>query len=167
MEGKVASVGAWVSEPIKEDLEREREGGRGRQCMVDSCTHLGQEDRQKVEGKRTWEENTLEPCLGQVTLHFDRVSERLSATSPSHLFYIKKKSQARTRASPTRSGRKGRGRREGCHKVNSSRRRRKASSEDYIEARGGVGEQGATGDRQWSPGSEARGWESRRGREDV
>lgn len=59
-----------MSEHIKEDLEREN-GGRGRRCMVDSCTHLGQEDRQKVEGERTWEENPLEPCLGQVTLHFD------------------------------------------------------------------------------------------------
>lgn len=103
----------------------EREGGRGRRCMVDSCTRLGQEYRQKVEGKRTWEENTLEPCLGQVTLYFDPgISLPPRQLTSSTL----KKKKSRTRASPTRSGRKGQGRGGGCHKVNSSRRRRRKAS---------------------------------------
>lgn len=94
--------------------------------MVDSCTHLGQEDRQKVEGERTWEENTLEPCLGQVTLHFDPgISLPPRQLTSSTL----KKNNPIPGPAPQGRGGKVRGRGGECHKVNSSRRRRKASSQ--------------------------------------
>lgn len=159
------NVGAWVSEPIKEDLERERGVGADGAWSILVLTWDRRTDRRwraEGPGRRT------RSMSWQVTLHFDPVSVRLSATSPSHLFYIKKNNPVPGPAQG-RGGKVGGGGDEDATKSTAVVVvvRPQAKVRDYIEARGGVGEQGATGDKQWSPGSEARGWEYRRGREGV